>query len=97
MVAAGDMTVKQRNQLLSRMTDEVAALVLRDNYQQTQAISLARARGASGFDHHVRLMRMLEKGGHLDRAVEFLPDEETIAERLALKQGSDPPGNLAWC
>ena len=86
VVVAGDMTAKQRNQLLIRMTDEVAALVLRDNYQQTQAISLARARGRSGFDNHVRLMRMLEKGGHLDRAVEFLPDEETIAERLALKQ-----------
>ena len=91
VVTAGDMTTKQRNQLLIRMTDEVADLVLRDNYQQTQAISLARARGRSGFDNHIRLMRMLEKGGHLDRAVEFLPDEEAIAERLALKQSLTRP------
>ena len=40
MVAAGDMTLKQRDSLLVAMTDEVARLVLRDNYLQTQALSV---------------------------------------------------------
>ncbi|MDQ3603060.1 MAG: NAD-glutamate dehydrogenase, partial [Actinomycetota bacterium] len=43
IVEAGDMTEKQRNELLASMTDEVGDLVLRDNYQQTQAISQAAA------------------------------------------------------
>ena len=39
IVAEGDLTGKQRNAILAEMTDEVAELVLRDNYEQTQAIS----------------------------------------------------------
>ena len=40
------MTEKQRNTLLPQMTDDVAALVLRDNYFQTQALSMAGRLGA---------------------------------------------------
>ena len=36
VVEAGDLTEKQRNELLEEMTDEVAALVLQDNYEQTR-------------------------------------------------------------
>src|SRR5204862_1105516 len=43
IVRDGDMTEKQRNELLAEMTDEVARLVLADNYTQTQALSLALA------------------------------------------------------
>jgi glutamate dehydrogenase len=90
-VAAGDMTVKQRNALLTRMTDEVGGLVIADNYQQTQAISLIEAAGIDALDDQVRLMRMLEKSGRLDRAVEFLPDDEALAERAAARQGLTRP------
>ena len=38
-VAAGDLTVKQRNELLASMTDEVADLVLEDNRAQTLALA----------------------------------------------------------
>ena len=40
LVAEGEMTKEQRNKLLEKMTDEVAALVLHDNYNQTQMFSL---------------------------------------------------------
>jgi glutamate dehydrogenase len=91
VVDNGDMTTKQRNALLAKMTDEVGQLVLRDNYYQTQAISLIRQEGADAFDHQVRLIRMLEKAGRLNRAVEFLPDDETLLERAASKQALATP------
>ncbi|MFQ5775087.1 MAG: NAD-glutamate dehydrogenase [Kiloniellaceae bacterium] len=89
--AAGDMTRKQRNQLLERMTDEVAELVLRDNYLQTQSISVTSTVGAHLLDRMARYMRLLEKSGRLDRAIEFLPDDELIAERLAKGIGLTRP------
>jgi glutamate dehydrogenase len=90
-VAAGDLTVKQRNELLHAMTDEVAALVLRDNYLQGLALSLEEHERVQRFDGHVRLMRELERGGRLDRAVEMLPDDETLARRAQARQGLTRP------
>jgi glutamate dehydrogenase len=91
VVARGDMTLKQRDALLARMTDEVGDLVLRDNYLQTQAISVAEGDGAAGFDAHVRLIRSLEKAGRLNRAIEFLPDDEEIQRRQAAGIGLTRP------
>ncbi|MGF1641293.1 MAG: NAD-glutamate dehydrogenase [Rhodospirillales bacterium] len=90
-VADGDMTAKQRDALLVEMTDEVAQLVLRDNYLQSQAITQVEAEGLEALDNQSRLIRMLERQGRLDRAVEFLPDEEGIAERAAARQGLSRP------
>lgn len=85
VVQRGDMTEKQRNALLEEMTDEVAALVLRDNYQQTQSITVEQAQGDSLLDRHQRLIRAMERAGDLDRGLEFLPDDEEIAERMQKK------------
>ena len=74
VVAAGDMTVKQRNALLAEMTDAVAERVLRGSYTQTQALSLARFQAPAMLDVHDRFMRDLEASGRLDRAIEMLPD-----------------------
>ena len=62
MVAAGDLTVKQRNDLLASMTDEVAALVLADNADQTRALALAESEAPGMVDVHARLMADLEHG-----------------------------------
>jgi len=78
---AGDMTRKQRDQLLGKMTDEVAELVLRDNYLQTQGITVTHQLGAHLMDRIARFMRALERAGDLDRAVENLPDDEIVLER----------------
>ena len=77
----GRLARPERNALLASITDEVAALVLRNNYQQTLAISLAERRGLEELGFQQRLMQMLEKRQLLDRAVEFLPDDMEIAER----------------
>ncbi|MCC7166933.1 MAG: NAD-glutamate dehydrogenase, partial [Rhodospirillales bacterium] len=91
IVGLGDLTLKQRDQLLAEMTDEVAALVLRDNTMQTLAITLAEAQGVDLLDQQARLMRHLERLGRLDRALEGLPDDETIAERQAAGKGLTRP------
>ncbi|HXZ21538.1 MAG TPA: NAD-glutamate dehydrogenase [Pseudolabrys sp.] len=80
-VRSGALTMEARNALLAEMTDEVARLVLRNNYQQTLALSLVQRRGLEDLGFQQRLMQILEMRGELDRAVEFLPDEMTLVER----------------
>ncbi len=89
--AKGALTLEDRNKLLLRMTDEVAALVLRDNYLQCQAVSVEAAQAPERLDSHVRLMRKLERDGRLDRAVEGLPGEGEIGERASAGQGLTRP------
>src|ERR687893_1962831 len=91
IVEAGDMTDKQRNQLLAGMTEEVGDLVLRDNYQQTQAISQAEAQAHSMVDVHARYIHALEHSGRLNRELEFLPDGETLGERKSEGGGLTAP------
>jgi glutamate dehydrogenase len=91
VVANGDMTLKQRDQLLAVMTAEVAEQVLRQNYLQTQAISMTYSRAAELLGDHARVIRLLEKTGRLNRALEFLPSDAELAEREAAHQGLTPP------
>jgi glutamate dehydrogenase len=91
IVESGDMTEKQRNELLAEMTEEVGQLVLRDNYQQTQTLSNAVAQAASMVDVHARYIRALEHAGKLNRELEFLPDEEALAERKSEDMGLAAP------
>ncbi|WP_420334723.1 NAD-glutamate dehydrogenase [Roseibium sp.] len=79
-VKSGKLTLEQRNVLLADMTDEVADLVLRNNYLQTLAISMTQLRGLEDFGFQVRMMRQLEQADLLDRVVEQLPDEATLRE-----------------
>jgi glutamate dehydrogenase len=90
-VAAGDLTMKQRDKQLAQMTDDVAQLVLRDNYLQSQALSIAEAQSYTLLDQQNRFMRALERAGKLDRAIEFLPDDETVRQRLTQRIGLTRP------
>lgn len=81
VVAAGDLTLKQRDELLAEMTDEVGELVLRDNVLQNLALSVGQGLGADLVDAQLRLMRKLEARGRLDRAIEGLPSDEAVLER----------------
>ncbi|WP_028877652.1 NAD-glutamate dehydrogenase [Teredinibacter turnerae] len=83
MVAAGDLTAKQRNALLVEMTDDVAELVLQNNYRQTQALSIAQFHAATRDNEYRRFITFLENRGRLDRSLEFIPTDEQIAERQA--------------
>jgi glutamate dehydrogenase len=91
VVRNGEMTQKQRNQLLMEMTDTVANLVLKNNYLQIQAISTPLSISDQLLDLHGRFIRHLESKGHLDRALEFLPNNKMLAERRAEKEGLTAP------
>ncbi|WP_037575855.1 NAD-glutamate dehydrogenase [Phaeacidiphilus oryzae] len=91
VVGDGDMTVKQRNKLLAEMTDDVALHVLRNNYAQNTALANAQAQAGSMANVHGRLMRRLVKDGHLDRALEFLPTDRQLRERVASGRGLTQP------
>ncbi|HEY5581135.1 MAG TPA: NAD-glutamate dehydrogenase [Rhodoferax sp.] len=91
VVEAGDLTLKQRNDLLASMTDEVGHLVLADNYYQTQALDIACHRPLYVLDGQQRLMQWLEGAGRLNRAIEFLPSDEEITLRRARKLGLTAP------
>jgi glutamate dehydrogenase len=91
VVADGDLTRKQRDNLLAKMTDEVAAAVLQDNYRQVLAISVTEAQAPLLLDEHGRLIRSLERAGRLDRRLEFLPSDEELGERRAAGRGLTRP------
>jgi glutamate dehydrogenase len=81
----------RRNALLAEMTEQIATLVLGNNYAQTQALSMMRARAAERLGEHARLIRVLETRGLLDRALEGLPTDEQIEERRAANRGLTRP------
>ncbi|MFE1379483.1 NAD-glutamate dehydrogenase [Streptomyces sp. NPDC058740] len=91
LVAEGDMTVKQRNKILAEMTDEVGALVLRNNYAQNTALANAVAQSPSLLHAHQRFMRRLGRDGALDRSLEFLPNDRQIRELLNAGKGLSQP------
>jgi glutamate dehydrogenase len=91
LVDEGDMTEKQRNELLVEMTDAVASRVLYGSYTQTQAMSLAEAQATPMIDVHARLIRNLEHEAGLNRELEALPDDDTFAERRSNHEGLVAP------
>ena len=87
----GKLTRAKRDKLLAEMTDEVAEFVLRNNYLQSQSISMMEARARERLAEHARLITNLEKTGLLDRDLEFLPDEVEIEERREKNLGLTRP------
>ncbi|EKD70598.1 MAG: hypothetical protein ACD_46C00484G0016 [uncultured bacterium] len=83
LMADGKMTKDQRNKLLEKMTDEVAELVLLDNYEQTQMLSLEASVALQTTDLFRHYINDLEKAGRINRALEYLPTDKAILERKA--------------
>ncbi len=91
VMANGDMTEKQRNSLLGSMTEQVAELVLDNNYRQTQAISLAEREALFRSGEYRRLIHAMEASGKLNRQLEFLPDDDVLLERKGNGKGLTRP------
>ena len=83
LIADGKMTLVERDILLGNMTQEVAELVLRDNYEQTQMLSLEASVAEQTMELFRRFMHEMEKSGRLNRKLEFLPDEKVLSDRKA--------------
>lgn len=91
MIADGDLTGKQRNQLLSDMTEAVAGLVLLNNYRQTFALSMAQQQALGRMREYGRFIHFLEAQDLLNRKLEFLPSDDQLAERLHKSQPLSRP------
>ncbi|GGS79588.1 NAD-glutamate dehydrogenase [Planobispora rosea] len=91
VVRDGELTHKQRNEIFLEMTDEVARLVLRDNYDQNVVLAAARAQAPEMLHIHARYLRRLERAGLINRELEFLPSDKTLAERRQAGLGLTAP------
>ena len=80
-MAEGRLAFEARNELLRSMTDEVAQIVLEDNRLQALGLSIAQAGGAGDLASYVHLIATLEVGGHLDRRVEGLANDQELLRR----------------
>jgi glutamate dehydrogenase len=80
-VSDGELSRPDRDALLAEMTDEVAELVLRDNYDQARALGIAKVQSLSLLPVHRRMIAELERAGQLDRELEALPTEEQLNAR----------------
>lgn len=91
LVSNGDLTVKQRNNLLYEMTDDVAKIVLQDCYRQTQTISVTEMTGVSSLKEQLRFIHGLERDGALNRELEFIPNDDEISDRAVQNRGLTRP------
>lgn len=91
LVRSGDLSFVQRNRLLKEMTEEVNALVLRDNYSQSLCLSLAEARSRQDLLLFESLQDYLEERGDLSPGVEYLPGPRVYEERYKAAQGLKRP------
>ena len=90
-VENGELSHPERNALLVEMTDEVADLVLRDNYEQNAALGISRYLSGRLFSVHRRLMAELERTGRLNRALEFLPTDAQCEDWAGSGRGLASP------
>ncbi len=91
LVNDGELTIKQRNKLLYDMTEDVSQIVLQDCYRQTQSISITQLGGGSQLKEQLRFIHGLEREGHLNRELEFIPNDDELSDRLAIGQGLTRP------
>ena len=91
LVSKGDLTVKQRNIWLVKMTDEVAQIVLANNYRQAQSISLSYLESYKRIEEFRRLIVDLEDKGKLNRGLEFIPSDDVLNEYKSMQRGLTRP------
>ena len=91
VVRDGDLTGKQRDALLTAMTDEVATQVLGDNDGQTRALYISVAQAGAMRDVHVRHLDVLEHSAGLDRSLERLPTGDELRDRAHTGGGLTMP------
>jgi glutamate dehydrogenase len=90
-IANGDLTLKQRNDLLREVEDDVASHVLYDNYLQAQILSQEVPVSVDRLESYEDLMVQLDAEGLLERELESLPSSEQMAERQRAERGMARP------
>jgi glutamate dehydrogenase len=82
-IRKGRVPPERRDILLRHAAEQVVAQVLANNASQALSISASEWLGPLVLDQLVREIRYGEEHGILDRRLEFMPDEETLARRRA--------------
>ncbi|HJU57699.1 MAG TPA: NAD-glutamate dehydrogenase [Actinomycetota bacterium] len=77
----GELTLEERNALLSDVEADVVRHVLYDNFLQAQILSQEAELSRNHMEAYEDLMVSLEGDGRLERELEALPDAEEMAER----------------
>ncbi len=90
-VHKGKLSVKKRNTLLASLTDEIADLILKDNYQQALVMSFSAYHSRKNISLHTSYIKELETLGIINRKVEFLPDDKELLERKSAEEGLTRP------
>jgi glutamate dehydrogenase len=91
VVRNGDYTLKQRNKLLVKMTEEVGNLVLEHNRLQILRLSLSRFQNLYYFNDHRFMIRDLENEGRLNRTLDCLPEDAELKTLGKTAQGLTQP------
>jgi glutamate dehydrogenase len=91
LISRHELTFEERNLLLLEATSQVAELVLKNNYAQTRALSLLEAQGIKLLDEQIRLIRYLEWKGRLNRALEYLPDDNVLSDMQTTQKSLTRP------
>ncbi len=73
-------TKEERNQILAEMTEEVAALVLADNENQSRALSLDGLRSAAHYEEFVDLLDEMKNDGILERNNPHIPTRPELLQ-----------------
>lgn len=90
-IQKGNLTYEERNKLLFSLTDEVADLVLKDNYFQALVMSFSAYSAVHTLTLYTNYIQELVSTGLLNRKVEFLPNDKELAERKAAEKGLTRP------
>jgi glutamate dehydrogenase len=91
IISNSSLSQGQRNRLLASMTNTVSDMVLRNNYNQTQSISLSEREALSRVNEYRRLINSLESSGRLNRELEFIPSDQELLDRMADQQSLTRP------
>lgn len=91
VVQQGQLSEKNRNQLLKSVTDEVATLVLLDNHLQAWVMSFSAEHAKKNINLHANYIKELETLGIINRQLEYLPSDKILAERKSMGLGLTRP------
>ncbi len=75
-IAKGRLTLEKRNEILKSLTNEIAQLVLRDNYEQALVMSFSAAAAHKNINLHISHIKELGALGFFDRRLENFPDDK---------------------
>ncbi|GMR02652.1 MAG: NAD-glutamate dehydrogenase [Acidimicrobiia bacterium] len=89
--SAGTIDREERDRIIESVSDDIVKFILYDNFLQAQIISQRFFTSARFIEAYSDLMDRLDRGGILNREIEFLPSTEEMAQRAREGTGMARP------